>query len=358
MILNELPEEILLHIIKFVQNKELKSLALVNKLFFRLSKHNDLIQIIINSNKDFAMVPSKLALIDHCFKIKKLVDNGVFCKFYLNPYKQLFSNNITHLSLTSCSCSFGKNEIIHLLENNKNINHLELDMGFNIMDVSYFDNISKLKKITYLLLENSSITDFTLKDKLEKLTQLKSLKLVNFPNLYLFNIYIPSLSEISINRCENIDSEFLGLFLNKHPKLTKIDFSHMNNKIATSMAISKWCKNITHLNLSYPDSIIDDLDMALICSHCKELTFVNLICTSITEKTAYTLSIGCKKLKILMVSYTEMNNNGVITILKHIPHLEFLNINHTLVTKDILKIIKHYPKLYYKINKSLLFDDT
>lgn len=354
MILNELPKEILLHIIKFIENKELKNLALVNKLFFELTKHNDLIEIIVNTKKDFIRLPSKLSLIKHCFKIKRFIDKSVFCKFYLHPYNQLFYNNITEMNLTSCSCSFGKNEIIKLLENNKYITCLELDMSFNLMDILYFEIISTLKKLTHLSLENSSIVDFTLKDNLEKLPRLKSLKLVNFPNLYFFNIFIPNLSEISINRCDNIDSEFLNIFLNKHSYIKKIDFSHMNNNIKVSVAIAKWSKYITYLNLSYPNASINDLDMALICSHCHQLRYINLSCTFITVKTGYSIAIGCKKLKTLLVTYSGMNNNGVINILKHIPRLDFIDVRFTLVNKDILKVFKLYPNLSYRIDKKLL----
>jgi hypothetical protein len=355
MILNELPEEILIYIIKFTRNKELKNLALVDKLFFQLTKHNDLMEIIIDTNKDFSRIAYKLKLINHCYKIRRFTDNAVFCKFYLHNYNQLFSNNITQMSLTSCSCSFGKNEIIQLLESNKNITHLTLDIGFNIMDVLYFDIISELKKITHLSLSNSDIVDFTLKESIEKLPRLISLKIIHFPNLYLFDIYIPTLIEISLNRCEYIDSEFLGLFLNKHRQLKKIDFSHMNNNITVSVAIAKWTKNITYLNFSYPDGSVNDLDMALICSHCKELIYIDLSCTFISEKTASVIAIGCKKLKTLLVPYTGMNNNGVITLLKHIPRLHFLDVRFTLVTKDVLKTLKIYPDLSYRIDKMLLY---
>lgn len=354
MLLNELPEEILLYIIGFINNKGIKNLALVNKLFFELTKYNDLMEVNFHQSNEFTKLPHLLTFMRHCHKIKRFIDTAPFCKFYLHEYKELFSNNITHMTLTSCSCSFGKNEIILLLENNKNITNLNLDIGFNIVEYEYFKIISKLKKLTHLKLSNSNVVDFTLKDNVEKLKKLESLSLCYFPNLFLINIFIPTLREISINRCEYIDSEFLNIFLKNHRFLKKIDFSNMNNSINVSVSIAKWCKNITHLNLSYPDRNIYDLDMALICSHCSELVYINLSCTSIGEKTGLYISVGCKKLKTLIVPYSGMNDYGIITILKFIPLLDFLDIRFTLVTKKILKIIKNYPNLSYRVDNRLL----
>ena len=265
----DLPQELLIYILKFLNNRSVKRLALVNTYFFELTKENSLMEINIFENKDFAKLPSNLSFIKHCRKITTLIDINPICKFYLQGYQKLYYNSIKKLIVTSCSCGLGRSEVIQLLESNKNMTDLSLKINFNLLELNYFDTIIDLKRLKYLSLSNSNISDMGLKDCLEQLPHLEGLKIIHFPNLYLFNLYIPTLKEISINRCNNIDNEFLGIFIKSHPLLEKIDFSNMSIGISSSLLLARYAKKITHLNLSYSDNIINDLDLALICSYFK-----------------------------------------------------------------------------------------
>lgn len=332
MLLNDLPEEILIHIIKFLNNKNLKNLALVNKLFFELTKENICLEINFNDNKGFSKILQTLSLINHCHKIKNLIDKGPFCKFYLHKYKQLFSDNLVAMTLTSCNCFFGKNEITLLIDQNKSTKYLNLNMNFNQLESEYYLSISNLKKLKILKINNSNASDFEFKNCVEKF-KLIELKTEDFPNLYLFNILIPTLTKISINRCCKIDLDFLAYFFSKHCNLKYIDLNNMPYNINISIAIAKHCKNITHLNLSYPDGKINDLDLQLITRSCKKLEYININCTFVGEKTALNISNNCLNLKTLLAAYTGITNNGLYSLIR-LKKLKLLDLRKTLITYE------------------------
>lgn len=345
----DLVDDLLIYLLRFLDNKSVKNLALTNKFFFEITKKNKIIEIFSKGSN-----VKGLSFINHCDKITSLYDNSLDCKFYLKNYNKLFINNLKKINISSCVCMLGRSEISQLLENNSSLTHLTININFYGMEINYYENISQLKKLEYLSITDSALTDMQLKQYIEKIKTIKSLHLINFPNIYLFNLFLPNLKQISIIRCNNIDYEFLTLFIKTHPHIYNLDLSNMSINIQTSLIIAKHAKQLTHLNLSYSDNVINDLDLAVICSHCENLIYLNLCCTFITDKSMISLGIGCLKLKTLIISYTGVSNIGVRNLLSKIKNLRFIDLTHTLITREIINYLKEYPFLVYKVEHKLI----
>lgn len=341
----ELSDDILFYLLTFLNNTQLKNLALVNKFCFELTKENKNIEIKNNKNYN---------LINHCNKIINFTDVSIDCKYYIRNYAKLFKNNLKIVKISSCICLTSRNEIVQLINSNKHITHLTLNINFYLLEADYYKSITELKKLEYLKIIDSNISDMQLKKHLESIKTLKSLHLIHFPNLFLFNLFLPNLNEISIIRCNNIDYEFLSSFIKIHPKIINMDLSNMPIDIHTSLTIARHAKQLRFLNLSYSDNIVNDLDLALICSHCRNLIYLDLSCTFITNKSMYNLAVGCLNLKTLIIPYTGVGNDGIRFLLKYIKTIIFLDLRHTLITKELITDFKNYKHLNYKVDSKLI----
>lgn len=334
----DLPDELWIKIINYLDLDNLISLAVVNKYFFYITKFNhfwDVDYSLKNYNK-------KIKFLNHCHNIKYLKDYTTTFKFYISEYTKLLNNNLKSIKIRAFN-----NYDLDLLRYNKDLKILDIKSCYNIDNYTFLSILDNLKNITSLGISNSVINNDIIsilnKFKLEYLKLEACINLNKIDTLKQKNI-----KNLKIISQQFLENSILNNLLSKLDKLKHLTLSIVNVDIKSIHIISKLGKNLKSLDISYPQKKIDNTALFVIASSLKNLEILNLNGTDVSDDGIEYLVKKCKKIYKLSIAGTYISDMSLVYIGIYLEDLNFLEAAFNNISRiGVFNLIFRSKKLKY-----------
>lgn len=328
--MKDLPFEIWIKIINYLDNKNLKNLALTNKFFFFVTKEKKSWKYDSKNNIRLLKHYNRI----NCFEDFHLNFSGL--KYYIFTHSKLFRNKLKTINLTA-----SHNYELLLIKYNSNLKNIKLKCCNNITNgyiVNLFLNLKNLKNI-YLnsinvknnflnIINNYKLNSLSL-EACVKLSKLSLIKQRDFKKIELINLFHVPVREI-------IE------LIKYQTSLISLNLSASNINFSTVMIISDIGRNLKYLNLSFSLCSIDDLSAYILSFNCKNLVSLNLNNSSITDRGSYYIIKNCSNLKELFLAGSFIRDMTLIYISNYLNSIirlgiEFNNISRIGVYNILIK---------------------
>ena len=337
MLFIDLPDELLIYILNFLNFKTLKiCMELKNKKIYMLCKYIKNIDISLKKNEDnlseyllhfdilkvlkinykYYICSNNLIniILKKKWSLKKLIlysINDISCDKYLDLFKS--QKSIENIKI------YNSNNILIKHVNNLNVNILSITLRNNNLELKDINVFNKFKKLNYLDLSNSLslLEDDNFFSKLS----IKNLKTFKFSYT---NIYI---------------GEVFFTFLNYHVliKVLFLDGIKKGDKIFEN--INKSCPNLE--NLSFSRSVIENKNLFNLKNEWKYLRIINLSCSELNNIGLKFIINVSPLLETININDTFVTNNGIVFLSNKIKKIKNLYVNGTDISNVSIKNIRN-----------------
>ena len=318
-----LPDEVWINIINLLDLKSILNLALINKYFFNLTKYNTN-WVVPNNIRNYNKF---VTFINHFKNIKKIVDTSLYSKHYLDIYLREKKKVLEYVNVYASNI----NEL-NFIHKNKNIKTLGLLGSFFVKDEELKYLFCGLDKIKNLTINNFYLTDTVIpiinRYKLENLSiefcsSIKNLEKINQKNLKRLRIF----------QNQQFNSKILSDFLKHQHFVQVLDLGWSSVSYNTVESITKYCKNLTKLNISFSKNFLSDGSVYLIAKNLTKLEHLSLQGLNISDLGIEYLAKYNNKIKYLNVSSTGIADMGLVYISQYFKCLERLECCFNSITR-------------------------
>jgi len=196
----------------------------------------------------------------------------------------------------------------------------------------------------------------SINQNLEKI-ELEGCKFIN-NEIVLYICRFFNLRLLNLKRIDFIPNEYLIYIFNSCNKLKKLEITGNYIDDSSIYVLSEYCKELEYLNLNGCINITDN-SICPIIRNCKIKSLHLAYCKLITNETIDYLSKFCKNLTELNLSYCNINSIYINNLVINCNYLEKLNLNNTNINNSIIYAIAYNLK-YLKnldINGMKIFNE-